>query len=104
MRAQVREHSFASIGRPSQPASPGLTSGLPRVGEGHNERRPPTEAAFTSMLQFANEARQTVDKILNPTIFTRSSLCDRLHHRPSMGLVMAARSSLDKSSFGSFPG
>jgi hypothetical protein len=55
------------------------------------------------MLQFANEARQTVDKILNPTIFTRNSLCDRLHHRPSMGLVMAARSSLDKSSFGSLP-
>jgi hypothetical protein len=38
MRAQVREHSFASIGRPSQPASPGLTSGLPRLVAGLSAR------------------------------------------------------------------
>jgi hypothetical protein len=31
------------------------------------------------MLQIANDARQTVDKVLNPMILTRNSLCDHLH-------------------------
>jgi hypothetical protein len=33
-------------------------------------KRPPTDAAFASMLQISDNARQAVDKICNPTIFT----------------------------------
>jgi hypothetical protein len=34
--------------------------------------------SLTLVLQLADDARQTVDKILHPTIFTRNSLCDHL--------------------------
>jgi hypothetical protein len=49
MRAPVREHSFASIGRPSQPASPGLTSGLPRVVAGLSPIWPHSRAIVSTM-------------------------------------------------------
>ena len=38
------------------------------------KRGPPTEAAFTSMLRSANDTRQAVDEILDPTIFVRNCL------------------------------
>jgi hypothetical protein len=49
--------------------------------------RPSTEAAFPSMLQIADNIRQAVNKVLNPTIFISYRFRHRLWVLAELGVM-----------------